>query len=368
MRAYFQLTLAQLRIYFRNRQAMIWTLVFPFFFMIIFGLLFNDGNNATYSVKLVDLDQSQTSKQVVSILEKQKPLKINEVTQEEKAKNLLKNGKTDFVIVIPNGFQQQIPKNATTQPAKIEVLYNEKNISQVQTGLAVIQATVDGASKAISNYVPKFAIQQKGISGVTLKYLDFLVPGIVAMQIMNSNLNGVAGQIASWRERGVLRRMQGTTLRASTFIAAQITARLILNSLQAMLTILVGYFAFDVSIRGSFLLLILFVVLGTLTFMSIGFIIASLAKSPESAGPIAGFISFPLMFLGGVFFPVSGMPSYLQGFVKTIPITHLSSAMREIMNTGASFSDLSSDFWWLLVWMVVSFIIATKAFRWDVSK
>jgi ABC-2 type transport system permease protein len=365
MRAYYQLTLAQLRVYFRNRQALIWTLLFPFFFMIIFGLLFNDGNNATYSVKLVDLDQSQTSKQVISILKKQHALKLTEVSKERKAKNLLEKGKTDFVIIIPNGLQHQIPTNAATQPANIDVLYNEKNISQIQTGLAVIQATVDGASKAMSNYVPKLAIHQKGISGVTLKYLDFLVPGIIAMQIMNSNLNGVAGQISSWRERGVLRRMQGTTLKASTFIAAQITARLILNSFQAMLTILVGYFGFDVSIRGSFLLLMLFVVLGTLTFMSIGFIIASLAKSPESAGPIAGFISFPLMFLGGVFFPVSGMPTYLQSFVKTIPITHLSNAMREIMNIGASFSDLAADFGWLCVWMVVSFIIATKAFRWQ---
>jgi ABC-2 type transport system permease protein len=364
MRAYYQLTLAQLRIYVRNRQALIWTLLFPFFFMIIFGLMFNDGNTTTYSVNLIDYDKTQASKQIVSILDKQNSLKIHQKSDEKKAKKSLSDGKTDFVILIKKGFQDQVTSKKNV-PAQIQVLYNESKMGQLQGGIATITANIDGASKQMAGYTPKVVTTLKGVEGITLSYLDFLVPGIIAMQIMNNNMNGVAGQIASWRERGVLRRMQGTTLKASTFIAAQITARLILNSLQAILTILIGYYGFDVSIRGSFLLVVLFVVLGTLTFMSIGFIIASLAKSPESAGPIAGFISFPLMFLGGVFFPVNNMPEYLQPIIKTIPITHLSTAMRDIMNIGATFGDLASDFGWLCVWMIVSFLIAAKTFRWE---
>lgn len=364
MRAYYQLTLAQLRIYVRNRQALIWTLLFPFFFMIIFGLMFNDGNTTTYSVNLIDYDKTQASKQIVSILDKQNSLKIHQKSDEKKAKKSLSDGKTDFVILIKKGFQDQVTSKKHV-PAQIQVLYNESKMGQLQGGIATITANIDGASKQMAGYTPKVVTTLKGVEGITLSYLDFLVPGIIAMQIMNNNMNGVAGQIASWRERGVLRRMQGTTLKASTFIAAQITARLILNSLQAILTILIGYYGFDVSIRGSFLLVVLLVVLGTLTFMSIGFIIASLAKSPESAGPIAGFISFPLMFLGGVFFPVNNMPEYLQPIIKTIPITHLSTAMRDIMNIGATFGDIASDFGWLCVWMIVSFIIAAKTFRWE---
>lgn len=365
MKAYFQLTLAQLRIYIRNRQALIWTLFFPFFFMIIFGLMFNDGNGTTYSVKLIDHDQTQASKQITTFLGKQKTLKISKTTNEKNAKKSLSDGKNDFVIIINKGFQDQVSTKQTQTPAQIQVFYNESKAGQIQGGIATINAYVDAASKQMAGYTPKIVTSLKGIEGITLSYLDFLVPGIIAMQIMNNNMNGVAGQIASWRERGVLRRMQGTTLKASTFIAAQITARLILNGLQAVLTILVGYFGFDVSIRGSFLLLLLFIIVGTLTFMSIGFIIAGLAKSPESAGPIAGFISFPLMFLGGVFFPISNMPDYLQPIVKTIPISHLSTALRDIMNIGATFGDLASDFGWLCVWMVAAFLIAARTFRWE---
>lgn len=365
MKAYYQLTLAQLRIYIRNRQALIWTLLFPFFFMIIFGLMFNDGNATTYSVNLIDYDKTQTSKQITSFLDKQKSLKIHQNISEKKARKSLSDGKIDFVILINKGFQEQISSKEKNVPAKIQVLYNESNAAQLQGGIATITANVDAASKQMANYTPKVVTDFKGVEGITLSYLDFLVPGIIAMQIMSNNMNGVAGQIASWRERGVLRRMQGTTLKASTFIAAQITARLILNSLQAILTILIGYFGFDVSIKGSFLLLVLLVVLGTLTFMSIGFIIASLAKSPESAGPIAGFISFPLMFLGGVFFPINNMPEYLQPIIKTIPITHLSTAIRDVMNIGATLGDLVTEVGWLCVWMIISFLIAAKTFRWE---
>jgi ABC-2 type transport system permease protein len=365
MRAYYHLTLAQLRMFLRNRQALIWTLIFPFFFMFLFGFLFDNGNSTAFTVSIVDKDESLSSKELIQVLDKQKALKIEKAKNEEQARETLKNGKIDFFIVFPKNFSKQIPTDINQPPASIAVYYNEKNIAQVQTGLTVIQSIIDGASKNMAHYKPLLVTVPKGISGLKLKYLDFLVPGIIAMQIMSNNMNGVASQIASWRERGVLRRMQGTALKASTFIAAQITARLLLNSLQALLLLLIGHFAFDVSVRGSFPLLVMFIILGTLTFISIGFIIAGLAKTPESAGPIAGFISFPLMFLGGVFFPISNMPTYLQPIVKTIPISHLSTAFREIMNVGASFSDLLPEFGWLCAWLVVGFVIATKSFRWE---
>lgn len=175
--------------------------------------------------------------------------------------------------------------------------------------------------------------------------------------IMSNNLNGVAGQVASWRERGILRRMQSTTLRASTFIAAQITARLTLNGLQAVIVLLIGNLVFGTQVNGSWLLLLAFVIMGTLAFMAIGFIIAGLAKTPESAGPISGFVSFPMMFLGGVFFPIKNMPKFLQPIVKLLPISHLSTALRQVMNVGAGIADLWPDTLLLGGWLIVAFVV-----------
>jgi ABC-2 type transport system permease protein len=178
-------------------------------------------------------------------------------------------------------------------------------------------------------------------------------------------LNGVAGQIAAWRESGILRRLQSTTLKASTFIAAQITARLVLNGLQAVIVLLVGSLIFGTQVNGSWALLLMFVILGTLAFMAIGFIIAGLAKTPESAGPIAGFISFPMMFIGGVFFPTQNMPGFLQPIVKLLPISHLSNALRQIMNVGTGLAGLWSEALLLGGWLIVAFIIASFTFKWE---
>ena len=364
MKAFYQLTLAQLRIFLRNRQALIWILLFPFFFMFIFGLLFDNNQPTTYKLSIVDLDQSSLSKQIKQSLQKQNLFKISSDTQIKAAEEKLKKGKIDLLLVFPQNFSTQL-KNKPPMPATVDVYYNYQNASQLQTSLSIINGHIDAISKKMTHYKPLIQTKTKEISGLKLSYLDFLVPGIIAMQIMSNNMNGVAGQIASWRERGVLRRMQGTTLKASTFIASQITARLLLNGLQALLLLFIGYFLFDVNIHGSIASVILFIILGTLTFMSIGFIIASLAKTPESAGPIAGFLSFPLMFLGGVFFPISNMPTYLQPIVNALPISHLSNAFREIMNSGTSLADLLPNIGWLCAWLVIGFVIATRLFKWE---
>lgn len=364
MKAFYQLTLAQLRIFLRNRQALIWILLFPFFFMFIFGLLFENDHPTTYQLSIVDLDQSPVSNQIKQSLKQQELFQISSDPTIHSAQEKLKNGTIDLLLVFPSTFSTQL-KNNQQGPASVEIYVNHQNAVRLQTPLAIIDGHVDAISKKMAQYQPLIQTKTKEISGLRLTYLDFLVPGIIAMQIMSNNLNGVAGQIASWRERGVLRRMQGTTLKASTFIASQITARLVLNGLQALLLLLIGYFVFDVKIHGSIANVILFIILGTLTFMSIGFIIASLAKTPESAGPIAGFLSFPLMFLGGVFFPISNMPTYLQPIVHALPISHLSTAFREIMNGGTPLTELLPEIGWLTGWLVAGFLIATRLFRWE---
>ncbi|WP_010175946.1 ABC transporter permease [Bacillus coahuilensis] len=224
---------------------------------------------------------------------------------------------------------------------------------------------IDQYSKELVDYEPLVTIEKVGIEALNIRYVDFLIPGIVAMMIMSNNMNGVAGQISAWRERGILRRMQGTRLKASTFIAAQITARLLLNGSQALLVVLIANLVFGINVEGSWLALIFFIALGTLAFMSLGFIIAGIAKNPESAGPIAGFASFPMLFLGGVFFPISNMPEFIQPIVKILPIAHLSSALRETMNIGTAFLELAPETLILFGWLIGGFAIASYVFKWE---
>lgn len=365
MRAYWQLTLSQLRIFIRNRQVLFWTLAFPIFLMVMLGSFLGNGNGISVTIGVVDQDNSTQSKEFSRILSQNEVVHLESIQNKDKALNQVKEGDLQLVVVIPQGYEKMMNLTEVNEQFQIPIYYNETNFAVSQVGLTLVNSVVDGISKEKGNYQPSIVTNSQGIEALNLSYIDFLVPGILAMMIMSNNMNGVAGQIAAWRERGILRRMQGTTLRASTFIAAQITARLMLNGMQALIVLVVAHLVFGVSVNGSWFSLITFVVLGTLAFMAIGFIIAGIAKTPESAAPIAGFLSFPMLFLGGVFFPVRDMPDFLQPIVNVIPISHLSHALRETMNVGTSFMALGSEALILGCWIIGAFIVASYTFKWE---
>ncbi|MFC0273160.1 ABC transporter permease [Metabacillus herbersteinensis] len=363
MRAYLQLTLAQLRIFSRNKQVLFFTLLFPVILMLALGTFAGGDSNLSLNVGIVNNDRSDTSLQLEDLFKQKEGIEVEYYDSLEDGKAAVKNGDIPLLLQIPKGYSAGI--EAEEAPLSLPVYYNETNIAAAELGLTVITGMVDQYSKSLVSYEPIVTIESIGIEALTIRYVDFLVPGIVAMMIMSNNMNGVAGQIAAWRERGILRRMQGTTLKASTFIAAQITARLFLNGSQALLVLLIANLVFGVEVTGSWLALIFFVVLGTLAFMALGFIIAGIAKNPESAGPIAGFATFPMLFLGGVFFPISNMPEMLQPFVKILPIAHLSTALRETMNIGTPFLALGWETLILSCWLIGGFAIASYVFKWE---
>jgi len=363
MRAYWQLTIAQLRIFARNKQVLFFTLLFPIILMLALGSFAGKGNNLSLTIGVIDSDQTGASKDLVELFNKHEGLKTKKYQQVKSGKQAVKNGDIQLLVDIPKGYEASV-KNEK-QAFSLPVYYNEKNLATSELGLTVVNGIIDQYSKDLVDYKPLVTVEKVGIEAVNIRYVDFLVPGIVAMMIMSNNMNGVAGQISAWRERGILRRMQGTRLKASTFIAAQITARLLLNGTQAMLVVLIAHFVFNIEVVGSWLALIFFIVLGTLAFMSLGFIIAGIAKNPESAGPIAGFITFPMLFLGGVFFPISNMPDIIQPIVKILPIAHLSSALRETMNLGTPFLQLGTETLILGCWLVGGFVLASYVFKWE---
>jgi ABC-2 type transport system permease protein len=363
MKAYIQLTLAQLKLFARNRAIIFWTTFFPLFLMVMLGLFLGGGGGTTISLAWVDQDQSTHSEELKASFLEVEAIELEEWESIDSAIAEIEEGNVSFVIQIPEGFGKELSQNQALPT--LDVYYDEINQSIAQLGFAIIDQVVDSINKELVNYEETVIVEKKGIKSLDLTYLDFLVPGIAALMILSSNMNGVAAQIASWRERGILRRLQSTGLPASTFIAAQITARLALNVTQAVLVLGVGIFLLGAQMNGNWLLLFFYLILGILVFMSLGFIIASLAKTPEHAAPIAGFLSFPMFFLGGIFFPITNMPDFLQPIVYAIPISHLADVLRQVMNVGAGLTELWIPTVILLIWFIVSFGIASKIFKWE---
>lgn len=363
MKAYWQLTIAQLKLFARNKAVIFWTTFFPLFLMVVLGLFLGGGTGTTISVAWIDEDKSDYSLMMKDTFLEVEAIRLQEWSNVDEAKKEVEEGNISFVIEIEKGFGDLI--DAGGQIPTFSVFYDETNQAIAQLGFAIIDQAVDQLNKNLTNYQEVVFVERLGIKSLNLTYLDFLVPGIAALMILSSNLNGVAAQISSWRERGVLRRMKLTGLPASTFVGAQITARAILNITQSILVLGVGIFLLGAQMNGNWFLLLFYLILGILVFMSLGFLVANLAKTPEHASPIAGFISFPMFFLGGIFFPITNMPEFLQPVIAAIPISHLANALRDVMNVGATMTDLLMPTTILVAWFLICFAIASKTFKWE---
>ncbi|HEY3375514.1 MAG TPA: ABC transporter permease [Candidatus Aquicultor sp.] len=352
------MTLASIKMTVRNRQALFFLFLFPILFILLFGVIFsNDQGNASISV--VRLDNSSLATSITDGLGKVDKLSV---TQESRSKAIdrLKNGKVDAVLVLNKGFAKGFPE----RPAQIELYYDPSSTkSQMMRG--TVSAVLSGMERAMIKTPPLIAVISKSVQSDQLNYIDFLLPGVLAMSLMNSGLYGIATATVSRREKGVLRRIKLTPMPLREFIGAGIINQLIVSILQSALLIAVGYFVFGVHLTGSLISLAVVVTVGSLCFITIGFVIASFAKTADSASTLGNIIGMPMMFLGGVFFPVDNAPAWIQPLIKVIPLTYLANSLRDVMVRGQDLATQQSNLLILLAVTAVMFAVSIVFFRWE---
>ena len=147
-------------------------------------------------------------------------------------------------------------------------------------------------------------------------------------------------------------------------MSSQMLARLALSLAQVALLMAIAIFAFKVQMVGSWFALAVTVTLGALMMMALGFIAGSFAKTPEAAETLTILVSFPMMFLGGSYFPTTSAPAFLTPVIKAMPLTYLNDALRQIMNNGAGLASVQTDLLIITAWMVAALLVSNRAFRW----
>lgn len=193
-------------------------------------------------------------------------------------------------------------------------------------------------------------------------YFDFVLPGLLAMGLMQLLMVGMAGSIARYREMQILKRMVVTPVRASSFIAGQVTSRLLLAVVKLGLMLGLGI-ALGASVAGSWTLMITVATAGNLVFLTLAFVVAGRVDTVEGANNLAGLATIPLMFLSGMFFPIETMPEFLQTAVRYLPITPVIDALRAIALEGAGITDIGSELAVISAWIVTGFVLARATFR-----
>jgi len=208
-----------------------------------------------------------------------------------------------------------------------------------------------------------FAREQ--VSGDEIRYVDWLIPGILGMNIMFSSLFGVGYVIVRYRKNGVLKRLKATPLTSFEFLAAQILSRLWLIVLLSMLVYLGTDLVVGFRMFGSYLNLLLVLILGTFCMISLSLIVAARMANEEAANGLLNLISWPMMMLSGVWFSLEGSPAIVQGLAQALPLTHVISAARAIMIDGADLSAISIHLLVLGIMSVIFLAIGAYSFKWE---
>ncbi|PAJ73097.1 ABC transporter permease [Pseudoalteromonas sp. NBT06-2] len=318
--------------FFRDRAALAWNLIFPILLVVGFAFIFSGDRKALYKIGvLTDIIETSNNHKVMTLKH------IEFVSYDEKsfAMNKLRQHKIDLLV----DFEQKT------------YWVNQSSSSGYITEKLLLASS--------PNY------QRKAIEGKEIRYLDWVVPGILGMNMMFSCLFGVGYVIVRYRKNSVLKRLHATPLRPIEFLTAQVCSRLLI-----VMSLSSGIFIgcnliFDFYILGSLIDLFIIALLGTVSLISLGLLIAARSESEEFTGGMLNVASWPMMMLSGVWFSLEGSPEFIQTLSQLIPLTHMLEAARSIMLDGASLWQVKSHIIALLIMTGVFLISGSLLFRWQ---
>ena len=363
MRPLSALTVANIRSFVRDRAALFWTLAFPLIFIFLFGFIFQGSGGASLDLAWVDEDGSAASAQLRTAFAAAEGVELTDDTQDA-ALASMQDGEIDGVIVVPAGYGAALAAAGAggAGPTQIEV-FTDPSRQQLQGSIYQVVGSVLGIVN-LGGRPPLVVPSPQTVQTENLNFISYFVPSILALSVMQVGVFAAVPLVAD-REKGILKRLSATPLRRSQLVGANTVMRLIIALVQTVIIVGVGAVFFGVEISGSLLLAAAFVALGAVSFLALGYVLASFTKTEEAANGITQVVQFPMMFLSGVFFPIEAMPQFLQSIARLIPLTYLADALRQVMVGGTAFAPLWVCAAVLLGWLVVCFAIASRKFQWQ---
>lgn len=319
--------------FIRDRSAFGWNVLMPVLLVIGFSFAFTGDIADQFKVGVIDQEAAT-----------------------EDAKHFLSLKHVEFFPVT------NIEKSITSvQRHQIDMLFDAKQqrywINEESPTGYMVERVLQGVTHTPFN--------KQLVSGKVIRYLDWVIPGILSMNMMFSALFGVGYVIVRYRKNGMLKRLKATPVTALEYLTAQVISRLLLiMAITAFVFFGTNLFV-DFAMYGSYFTLFLVFALGTISMISLGLLIAARIKSEEMAGGLVNLVSWPMMFLCGVWFSLEGANPIVQDIAEIFPLTHVTTAARAIMVEGAGLMDISYHLTVLIVQSAIFMIIGAWAFRWD---
>lgn len=342
--------------FMKDRQAIFIGLLFPIIFLSALGFL-RDRPPEGIEIGIVNHASSATAASLQSILEDNSLFRVS-VDSEAVLRSRLEAGESTLVLIIPESF------NDTASATELLVLVDAAQARLLDLILPTLRQALLDVEHQLRGTEPMFSLRIEDVQARTQRYIDFLLPGILAFTLMQISIAGSGFNLVEYRRKGILKRLFVTPIRPAEFIASLCIARLVWCLVQLTMLLLFATWALEVQILGSYAALYLVIVLGTVIFLCLGFCVGSVAKTQQAVGAVGNLVIFPQLFLSGVFFPIEAMPGLIQPFARLLPLSYVSTSLREIASNGLALGDILPSLLGVLIWIAVSFLLATWLFDW----
>jgi ABC-2 type transport system permease protein len=354
---------------YREKTAMFFTIAFPIILILVFGTIFMSQDSMEYHLCVQDLDQSNLSAQSLKTLEKDGKFKITRVDPSVNAAQYVRDKKVNLVMVIPKGFETSLTQRVMLGDPKASVTITyvyDPSSSSVLTKIQILNAVVAGINQKISGKPPVIRSVEKSILTRKYRFIEFFVPGIIAMAVMSLSLFGTVNLNTELRQKGIIRKLSTTPITRTDWILSDILYQFIIALVSTTAMLLASYAVFDVSLNIDAWLLV-FILLDVFAFVGIGMILTRFARESQSAAAAANAISFPMMFLSGSFFPIELMPGFLQTISKILPLYYVNEGLRAAMVFEDNMAALRCSAI-IGAFASVVFILGILATKWEEGK
>jgi ABC-2 type transport system permease protein len=355
-RAYLALTSASLRSQTRNPSTLVFGLIFPLVFILVFGLIGSGPNKFEVGVASTSLKSGP----VYEVLSKVEAFDLLTDRTDERLEDELSKGQIPVIIDIQEkegGYTLDVETTTASQ--------NSATVSQILT--SIIDKINNPVDESASQFVD---LNTTEVPGRRYERIDFVLPGQLGFALLSTGVFGIAFTFISLRQTLVIKRLFATPIKKSILIFAEVTSRMVIAAVQALVIIGVGnlFFKFTL-INGVWTLLAMLVlsIIGLLVFFGFGLAVSSIAKDENAVPAIANLVTLPQFLMAGTFFPVEAFPEFLQPIGKILPLKFLNDAMRKVAFEGGDIQQILPELLALLVWGIIVYAVVVKVFKWEQS-
>lgn len=336
-----ELTIARIKEFIREPEAIFWVFAFPILLTMALGYAFREKAPDRIPVGVAE---GAHAKQRAAALAESPVLQVR-VYPLQQGQEELRRGKISLLV---EGDAAPVYRFDSTRP--------DARTARVE---------VDDALQAAAGRRDVMTAREEHVTEQGSRYIDFLVPGLLGMNLMGTGMWGIGFSVVNARLRKLLKRLIATPMRKSHYLLAQLFMRMVFLVLEVGILIVFAWLFFDVRIRGSIALFALLCILGGAAFAGIGILIASRARTLEAVSGLMNFVMVPMWICSGVFFSYERFPDAAKPFIRALPLTALNDALRAVMNDGFGIAQVIPQIATLIAWSIVGYAIGLRIFRWQ---